>query len=83
MCEINEGDTIVLTANVPSSEVYPFAVEGAEGVVLSINPMAQDPYPYQIQFAGDHAVDPYGCPTIVRNPTLLFGRDEITLKETE
>lgn len=81
MSEINEGDTVVLTDKVPSSEIYPFATEGAEGVVLSINPMP-DRYPYQIQFAGDHVVDPRGCPAIVRNPTLLFERDEITLKES-
>jgi hypothetical protein len=83
MNEINEGDTVIVTDKVLSSEVYPFVREGAEGVVLSINPMPRDPYPYQIQFAGDHVVDPHGCPTIVRNPTLLFGLDEITLKGTE
>lgn len=79
MKEIQIGDTVVLTAKVPEGVIYPFAIEGAEAVVNAIHP-GKD-YPYQLIFPGDHVVDPRGCVTIVRDPALLFNRDEIELKE--
>lgn len=78
MREIKVGDTVVLTAKVPPSEIYPFAVEGAEGTVIAIQPGRE--YPYQLVFHGNYAVDPRGCATIVKDPTLLFEQDEIELK---
>lgn len=78
MSEIKVGDTVVLTAKVPDSDVYPFAVEGAEGTVIAIQPGRE--YPYQVVFHGEHAIDPRGLPTVLRDIALLFEQDEIELK---
>jgi hypothetical protein len=71
------GDQVVLTENVKVSEMYPWLKPGAAGVIECVTKQTDD-YPYQVKFKGDFVVDPYGCPVIVRNPTMLFSREEIT-----
>lgn len=78
MSKIKVGDTVVLTGAVPESTVYPWVKAGTEGVVTAIHP--EKDYPYSVQFSGEFVVDPHGCPTISRNPTLLFELAEIELK---
>lgn len=79
MGEIKVGDKVALTAKVPDSDVYPFAVEGAEGTVIAVLPGHR--YPYHVVFHGEHAIDPHGCPAILRDVALLFEQDEIELKK--
>jgi hypothetical protein len=81
MSDIKAGDRIVITSDVPESDVYPFAVAGCEGVVVAVHPNKS--YPYSVTFEGAHCVDPKGCPVIVQNPVLLFDRGEIELKEED
>jgi hypothetical protein len=80
MSEIKAGDKVVLTDKVADSGVYTFVREGVEGTVTTVHDKYKD-YPYSVVFEGEFVVDPHGCPTIVRNPNLLFDTDEIKLKE--
>lgn len=80
MSEIKAGDAVVVTTEVPESSVYTFIRAGLEGKVTHVHDKYKD-YPYSVEFEGDFVVDPHGCPTIVRNPNLLFDRGEISLKE--
>lgn len=77
---IEVGDVVVLINKVPESRIYPFAKEGAVGVVIGIAHQARD-YPFQVMFPGEHTVDPMGHSSVVLDPALLFNRDEIELKE--
>lgn len=79
MSEIKAGDIVVVTGAVEVSEVYPFVKEGAEGVVTHVHPSKT--YPFSVVFEGTHAVDPHGCPVIVKDPILLFDHNEIALKD--
>jgi hypothetical protein len=76
--EIKAGDRVLMTEAAPVSDVYPWVKAGAEGLVTAVHPTKD--YPYSVVFEGTHVVDPHGCPVIVKDPTLLFDRSEITLK---
>lgn len=78
MEEIKAGDKVILTSDVPESGVYPFAVEGSEGLVVAVHPSKS--YPYSVRFEGFRVVDPEGYPITVENPELLFDVNEIMKK---
>lgn len=79
--DIKQGDKITVTSKVSESAIYPWVKEGVAGVVEHI--FDRHPYPFQVKFEGDFVVDPRGCPTIVKDPLLLFERDEIELERPE
>jgi len=79
--DIAVGDTVTLTSKVPESEVYPWVKAGTTGVIETVH--TPHHYPYRVRFDGEFVVDPTGCPTIVKDPVLLFERDEIELEAVE
>ena len=79
MSEISVGDRIVLVEGIEESSVYPFLTAGLEGVVTYIHPSKD--YQYSVEFKGQFVVDPDGLSAPVDDPTYLFDRPEIELKE--
>lgn len=78
---IGRGDRIKLSEKVREhkSTVYPWVVAGAKGTIDYVFTSVDSDYPYRVKFEGDFVVDPDGCPAIVKNPLLLFSRNELEL----
>ena len=74
---MNRGDSVTVTDKVRVSQMHPWLKPGVIGTVEYIFTSADSEYPYRVKFEGDFVVDPYGCPTIARNPSMLFFREEL------
>jgi hypothetical protein len=77
------GDQVILNEVVKTSEMYPWLKSGTIGIIEAVLMTEKSEYPYQVRFTGDFVVDPYGCPTIARNPAFLFSIDELNEVEGE
>jgi hypothetical protein len=81
MGEIKVGDRIVLVEGIEESPTYPFLKAGLEGVVVHIHPSKD--HQYSVEFKGRFIVDPDGYAGLAINPTYLFDRSEIELKDED